>query len=63
MEDLTTKPLVDIVKELSQLEQEIYYKTMRYNALVAESIRRFPTLAKDIKPKEICDEGNTKGSI
>ena len=43
MEDLETKPLVDIITELSRLEQEINLKILKHNLLTNEVCRRFPT--------------------
>ena len=42
MEDLETKPLVDIITELSRLEREINLKILKHNLLVSEVCRRFP---------------------
>lgn len=45
MEDnkgITTKPLNEIILELSRLEQEINLKIMKYNLLANEVCRRFP---------------------
>lgn len=45
MEDnkgITTKPLNEIVLELSRLEQEINLKIQKYNLLTSEVCRRFP---------------------
>lgn len=45
MEDnkgITTKPLNEIILELSKLEQEINLKIQKYNVLASEVCRRFP---------------------
>lgn len=45
MEDntgITTKPLNEIILELSRLEQEINLKIQKYNLLASEVCRRFP---------------------
>lgn len=45
MEDnkgITTKPLNEIILELSKLEQEINLKIQKYNLLASEVCRRFP---------------------
>ena len=42
MENLKTKPLVDIITELSRLEREINLKIQKYNLLSNEVCRRFP---------------------
>ena len=45
MEDskgITTKPLNEIILELSRLEQEINLKIQKYNILASEVYRRFP---------------------
>ena len=45
MEDnkgITTKPLNEIIMELTKLEQEIDLKIMKYNILANEVCRRFP---------------------
>lgn len=45
MEDnkgVTTKPLNEIILELSRLEQEINLKIQKYNILASEVCRRFP---------------------
>ena len=55
--DLQTKPLVDIIKELSLLDNEIEYKVLQYNALADEMLRRFPVreLAESLKQKEVIE--------
>lgn len=53
-EDLTKKPLYEIMLELSFLEQKIDLMVMKYNLLRAETIRRFPQFdSEDFKPKEL----------
>ena len=65
MEDLTKKPLVEIVQEITYLEQEIGMKQikdekelnlmiLKYEKLRLEMIRRFPVLENmnDFKKKE-----------
>ncbi|MBO7611087.1 MAG: hypothetical protein J6T23_02625 [Elusimicrobia bacterium] len=42
MEKLETKPLNEIITELSRLEQEINLKIQKYNLLASEVCRRFP---------------------
>ncbi|NLE03624.1 MAG: hypothetical protein GX638_02330 [Crenarchaeota archaeon] len=42
MEYLETKPLVDIITELSRLEREINLKILKHNLLTNEVCRRFP---------------------
>lgn len=43
MEKLETKPLNEIITELSRLEQEINLKIQKYNLLANEVCRRLPT--------------------
>lgn len=65
MEDITKKPLVDIIKEMTYLEQEIGLKQIReskeldlmilkYERLRLEVVRRFPIVEKteEFKKKE-----------
>ena len=61
--DLQTKPLVDIIKELSLLDSEIEYKVLRYNALADEVLRRFPTreLTESLKQKEVIENDRNLG--
>lgn len=40
--EITTKPLNEIILELSRLEQEINLKIQKYNLLASEVCRRFP---------------------
>ena len=40
--EITTKPLNEIILELSRLEQEINLKIQKYNILASEVCRRFP---------------------
>lgn len=47
MEEINKKPTFEIINELSRLEQEIGLKTLKYNILVSELVRRFPFLAND----------------
>ena len=42
MEKLETKPLNEIIMELSRLEQEINLKIQKYNILANEVCKRFP---------------------
>lgn len=42
-ENLQTKPLNEIIMELSKLQQEIDLRIMKYNLLAYEVYRRFPT--------------------
>ena len=52
---ISKKPTNEIISEMSFLDQEIYLKTMKYNLLSQELLRRFPYLAKEetFKEKEI----------
>ena len=61
--DLQTKPLVDIIKELSLLDNEIEYKVLQYNALADEVLRRFPVreLAESLKQKEVIENDRNLG--
>ena len=61
--DLQTKPLVDIIKELSLLDSEIEYKVLQYNALADEVLRRFPVreLAESLKQKEVIENDRNLG--
>lgn len=63
MEDITKKPLVDIIKEMTYLEQEIGLKQIReskeldlmilkYERLRLEVVRRFPFVEKEEEFKE-----------
>ena len=58
MEDITKKPLVDIIKEMTYLEQEIGLKQiknekeldlmiLKYERLRLEVVRRFPIVEKE----------------
>ena len=58
MEKLETKPLNEIITELSRLEQEINLKIQKYNLLASEVCRRFPTPEVEENFKMI-----TKGEI
>ena len=62
--DLQTKPLVDIIKELSLLDSEIEYKVLQYNALADEVLRRFPVreLAESLKQKEVIENDRNLGN-
>ena len=62
--DLQTKPLVDIIKELSLLDNEIEYKVLQYNALADEVLRRFPVreLAESLKQKEVIENDRNLGN-
>lgn len=59
---LTTNPTVELVTELSKLEQEIDLKIMKYNLLRAELIRRFPIteIEETFKPKILVNGGNNE---
>ena len=61
--DLQTKPLVEIIKELSLLDSEIEYKVLQYNALADEVLRRFPTreLTESLKQKEVIENDRNLG--
>lgn len=52
MEDLNKKPLVEIVQEMTYLEQEIELKMLRYEKLRKEIIKRFPQ-TKDMEEFKI----------
>lgn len=46
--DLEHTPLIDIVKEMDQLQTKIDLLIMKYELLRAEIIRRFPPVDKDL---------------
>lgn len=54
MEDLTKKPLVDIIKEMTKLDYDINMKLLQYELLRREVIRRYPTqdVINTFKPKQ-----------
>lgn len=54
-EDITKKPLVEIITEMSKLEQKIQLEVMKYNILANELTRRFPDLKnnEEFREKEI----------
>lgn len=43
-EDLSKQPLVDIMKEMTKLDNEISLLMLKYEKLRLEVIRRFPNL-------------------
>lgn len=53
MEELDKVSLVDIIKEMTKLDQEIDLKLLRYEKLRLEVIRRFPFVenSDEFKPK------------
>ena len=52
-EDITKKPLYEIMTEMQFLEQEIDIKILQYEKLRLEIIRRFPlqSVEETFKPK------------
>lgn len=56
MNDLKTTPLVDLLSELTILEQEIGLKTMRYNKILEELYFRFPKLMEQSEFQKIESE-------
>ena len=48
-EDITKEPTVNIIKEMTHLENQINIQILKYEKLKAEIIRRFPMI-------EECDE-------
>ena len=52
-DDLTKVPLVDLLKELSQINKDIDILMLKYEKLRFEIVRRFPPLEKteEFKPK------------
>ena len=54
MEDITKKPLVEIITEMSKLDKEIDLKLLQYEKLRLEVVRRFPFVEQDkaFKPKQ-----------
>ena len=51
--DLTTVPLIDLVKQATYLDQELDMKIEYYNAICEEILRRWPLpeLEETFKPK------------
>ena len=54
MEDITKKPLVEIITEMTRLEQEIGLKLLQYEKLRLEVIKRYPIVENNeaFKPKQ-----------
>lgn len=54
-EDITKKPLVEIITKMTRLEQKIQLEVMKYNILANELTRRFPDLKnnEEFREKEI----------
>ena len=55
-DDLKTTPLVDLISELTILEQEIGLKTIRYNNILEELYFRFPKLREQSEFQQIESE-------
>lgn len=53
--DVSKTPTFELIDQMSYLEKEIYLKTIKYNLLSQELIRRFPFLEKDetFREKEV----------
>lgn len=60
MKNIETTSTIEIITELTKLEQEIDLKIMKYNLLAQEIYRRFPLpeIEEEFKPKVL-----SKGEI
>ena len=47
MEDLTKKPLVNIIEDMTKLDNEIDLLMLKYDKLRLEVIRRFPQVENE----------------
>lgn len=58
--DFTTTPLNVLISEMTQLEQEINLKLIKYEAMREEVCNRFPMLneEEEFKPKELVIKKN-----
>ena len=54
-EDISKKSLVEIIKEMTFLEQKIQLEVMKYNLLSIEFLKRYPNFKdnEEFKEKEI----------
>lgn len=64
MEDLTKKPLNEIITEATYMEQKIDLLVMKYNLYMQEIKRRFPQLKDEevFKEKERCLDAKNRKS-
>lgn len=46
MEDISKKPTIDIITEMSDLERDINLSILKYEKLRLEIVKRFPNLNK-----------------